>query len=112
MTDNTAADLVPDGARIVVENNEDYMVVMTRVGDTIRTDTYAKNLQAMFDQNAEEAAEFNATGKHSDMVKVAGIPAHLYFQWLKEGIIDDKKALRKRLNDSEFAKFRTNNWTV
>jgi len=108
----TAGDLVPDGATIIVEDNANYTVIMTREGSNIRTTTITKRVQALIDQNAAEAADFNATGKLSNMVKVAGIPAELYFQWLREGIVDDPKALARRLNDPDYAKFRTNSLKV
>lgn len=114
MDNFTAGDLVAEGERIIVEDNEDYTVILTREGNNIRTTTITKTdtLQAQFDANAEEAAEFNSTGKHSNMIKIAGIPSALYFQWLKEGIIDDPQALRRKLNDSDFRKFRTNSWSL
>jgi UPF0288 family protein (methanogenesis marker protein 3) len=110
----TAGDVVAEGETIIVEDNPHYTVIMTREGPNIRTTTITKHdtLQAVLDENAAEASEFNATGKHSDIVKVAGIPVHLYYEWLKEGIIDDPKALAKRLNSSDYAKFRTNSWSL
>jgi hypothetical protein len=114
MDNFTAGDLVAEGERIIVEDNAEYTVILTREGPNIRTTTITKNetLQAQFEANAAEAADFNATGKHSGMVKVAGIPSTLYFEWLKEGIIDDPVALRRKLNDSDFSKFRTNSWVI
>ncbi|WP_246691002.1 hypothetical protein [Neorhizobium alkalisoli] len=71
-----------------------------------------KSVQALLDSNSNESAEFNQTGKHGDIVKVAGIPIGLYFDWKRQGITDDPEALRRRLNDRDFSKFRTNDWSL
>lgn len=104
-------DLIESG-RILWEDTPDYSVYLTRDGDKIHVTTEWKNIQALLDCNAQEAAEFNATGKHSDVVKVAGIPIGLYFDWKRQGIIDDPEAMRRRLNDSDYRKFRVNDWSL
>src|SRR5262245_17322536 len=38
-------------------------------------------------------------GKADGMRKVASIPLLLYYQWKKEGIIDDPVRLKKKLNE-------------
>lgn len=108
----TAGDLIHDNGSLVWEDTPDYTVILIRDGDKIIVRTEYKNIQSLLDANAQEAAEFNQTGKHSDIQKVAGIPIGLYFDWKRQGIIDDKEALRRRLNDGDFRKFRTNNWSL
>lgn len=106
-----AGDLIQSGS-IVWEDTPDYTVTLIRDGDKIIVKTDYKNIQAMLDANAQEAADFNQTGKHSDVVKVAGIPIGLYFDWKREGITDDPEAMKRRLNDADYAKFRVNNWRL
>lgn len=104
-------DLLQSGS-IVWEDTPDYTVTLIRDGDKLIVKTDYKNIQAMLDSNAAEANDFSKTGRHSDVVKVAGIPIGLYFDWKREGITEDPEAMRRRLNDSDFAKFRTNNWII
>lgn len=111
MEDFTVGDLVPSGA-IVWEDTPDYTVWLIRDGDNLIVKTDYKNIQALLDLNAAEAADFSKSGKHSDVVKVAGIPIGLYFAWQREGITNDPEAMRRRLNDSDFSKFRTNDWRL
>lgn len=111
MENLTVGDLVTSGT-ICWEDTPDYTVWLTRDGDNIHVTTEWKNVQALLDANAAEAADFSATGKHSDLVKVAGVPIGLYFAWQKEGITDDPEAMRRRLNDGDFSKFRTNGWRL
>jgi hypothetical protein len=82
------------------------------IGDKMIVTTEWKSVQALLDSNANESADFNQTGKHGDIVKVAGIPIGLYFDWKRQGITDDPEALRRRLNDRDFSKFRTNDWSL
>lgn len=102
----TIGDVVPDGATIVWEDNDEKTVTLTRQGDQIIIDTIPKKLQAIFDANAEEAANFNATGSLGNMVKVANIPNDLYWAWRAEGL--EPHEITNRLNDGDWAKLRTN----
>lgn len=111
MENFTAGDILSDGT-LLLEDTHDYTVWLIRDDDKIIIQTDWKNVQALLDANAAEAAEFNRTGNHGNMVKVAGIPIGLYFDWLRQGITDDPEAMRRRLNDSDFSKFRTNNWRL
>lgn len=111
MEDFTVGDLVPSGA-ICWEDTPDYTVWLIRDGENLIVKTDYKNVQALLDANAAEAAEFSKSGKHNDVVKVAGIPIGLYFAWQREGITDDPEAMRRRLNDADYSKFRTNDWRL
>lgn len=76
------------------------------LGDRIvmRTDT---PLDALFAQNAEDRAE--AAGKRwGDGRRVASIPLDVYYKHLAKASRDgDQPYIRKFLNDSDNAKFRT-----
>ena len=111
MENLSVGDLVKQGT-VVWEDTPEYTVFLTRDGDQIKITTQWKTVQALLDANAAEASEFSATGKHNDVVKVAGIPIGLYFDWQRQGITDDPEAMRRRLNDSDFRKFRTNDWSL
>lgn len=57
-------------------------------------------------------ALFNETDKHTsfrgrDMVRMASIPIGVWMELKKKGIVDDDKAYRRWLNDSENRFFRT-----
>ena len=105
-------DMFVTSDRFVYHEDDDELIIMTRIGDQIRIDHYAKNLQAVFDANHEEAVAFSRTGKLGNQVKHASIPATLYNDWKRRGIMDDKKLLRRHLNDSDYSKFRTNSLVV
>ncbi|CVI61023.1 hypothetical protein CFBP4996_15340 [Agrobacterium leguminum] len=110
--DAKLGDMFITSDRYVVVDDDDELIVMTKIGDQIKIDHYAKNLQAIFDQNAEEAAAFSRTGKLGSQVKVASIPTTLYNHWKKLGIMDDNRLLKRKLNDSDYSKFRTNTLKV
>ena len=48
----------------------------------------------------------NANWK-GDMVKIGNIPLVLYFKMMREGILDDQKAMKRWLNDPVNEVFRT-----
>lgn len=110
----TAGDLVADGARILWEETPEYRVWLTRSGDQlyITTEYNSDIIQALLDQNKREANAFNKSGSHGSIVKVASIPTGLYFDWQRQGITDDPEAMRRRLNDADYSKFRTNDWRL
>lgn len=112
MDNLTAGDLVPDGKTISWTEETGITFYMTRDGEKLHMRWSTPDLQTLLDSNAEAAADFNATGDHGDLVRVASIPSSLYWQWQREGIIDDKVALRRRLNDSDNRKFRTSSWRL
>lgn len=107
----TAGDLVTHGTFVLVDDR-DKTVYVTRDGDLMYVTTEWKNLSAVLEANARAASEFSKTQKLGDMERVASIPLGVYHQWAAEGIMEDDKALARRLNDSDFSKFRTNNLKV
>ncbi|MEB2843805.1 hypothetical protein [Endobacterium cereale] len=111
MEDFKVGDLVRHGS-LMWEDTPEYTVWLTRDGDNIKITTEWKTVQALLDANVAEANDFSNTGKHSDIVKVAGVPIGLYFEWQQEGITDDPEAMRRRLNDGDYSKFRTNGWRL
>lgn len=106
-----AGDLVSHGT-VVFEDTPDYTIYMTRDGDKIIITTEWKNIAAVLDHNRAEANDWSSSGSHGDLVKVASIPQGLYYDWQKQGITEDPEAMRRRLNDSNYAYLRTNNWRI
>lgn len=107
----TIGDLVTHGT-VVWDDNEDRTIFITRDGDQMIIRTMWKNVRAVLERNMREAADFNATGRHGEMVHIGRVPLGIHEQWEREGILQDDKALSRRLNDSDFAKLRTNSWRV
>lgn len=108
-----AGDLVTSGT-ILWEETPEYKVWMTRDGDKLIITTEYKPdvIKALLDQNQREANAFNASGSHGDLVKVASVPTGLYYDWQRQGITQDPEAMRRRLNDADYSKFRTNSWSL
>lgn len=64
-----------------------------------------QDVSAILDQNKRE---YNADhGKWGEWRHVGSIPMSLYNQWAAEGILDDQKALARKLNDIDFRSLRT-----
>lgn len=107
-------DLVADGQRILWEETPEYKVWMTREGDKlyITTEYNSDLIAALLDKNRQEKNDFNKTGSHGSIVKVASVPVGLYYEWQRQGITDDEEAMRRRLNDADYSKFRTNDWRL
>jgi hypothetical protein len=58
--------------------------------------------------NKAQFNEFSTTSRWNDgMTKVASIPLSVYFDLQKKGIADDPAAMRRWLNSSDNAVFRT-----
>lgn len=95
--------------RTVLHINEPgYRVWLTNLGNgEMLVQEEWPDVQALLDHNAEEAAEFSRTSKLGDCVKVASVPVWKMNQWEAEGA-RDKEVLRRKLNDPDNAKFRTN----
>lgn len=108
-THNFTLDDLVGRDRIIWEWTPDYRIDLVRRSDGIHIETYYLSLDAVFAENAEAAADFNETGRLSDLERAANIPVGLYHEWKKEGIIDDPDRLKRRLNDGDYAKVRTNN---
>lgn len=110
----SAGDLVTHGT-VLWEETPEYKVWLTRDGDKliITTEYNDDVVKALMDQNQREANAFNATGSHGNIVKVASIPSGLYYDWQRQGITQDPEAMRRRLNDSDYSKFRTTSgWSL
>ena len=105
-------DMFVNSDRFVYLDDEDETIILTKIGEHIRIDHYAKNLQAIFDQNHAASMAFNATGRLGNQVTHASIPTTLYNDWKRRGIMGDEKLLRRHLNDSDYSKFRTNSLKV
>lgn len=104
----TGGDLFGSSNVILWSDDADKTVWLIRDGDKIVIQTNWKNLKAVLDANAREAAEFNATGKMNDLVKVATIPNGIYYDWKSKGYTDDPEKMKRLLNDADYAKLRTN----
>ncbi len=109
--DYTIGDLVTHGT-FVWEDDADKTVYITRDGDKMIIRTEWKNVRAVLERNARAASEFNATGRHGEMVRIASVPIGIHEEWEREGILKDDVALSRRLNDADFSKLRVNNWRV
>lgn len=111
--DLSAGDLVTHGT-VLWEETPEYRVWLTRDGDKliITTEYNDDIVNALLEQNKREANAFNSTGSHGSIVKVASIPTGLYHDWKRQGITSDPVAMKRRLNDSDFSKFRTNDWKL
>lgn len=112
MDELNIGDIVADGQTLTWYEKPNQKTVMTRYGNTVHIHHEFYGLEALFDANAEAAANFNATGSHGDMERVASIPIGLWSEWNREGITDDPAAYARRLNDSDYRKFRVNSWTL
>ncbi|RVO54943.1 hypothetical protein [Sinorhizobium meliloti] len=108
----TLGDLLPTEGCYLWSDDPEKTVYIFRDGDVMGFRTHWKSLSALFDANAAEAAAFSRTGTHGDIQKIASIPKPVFYDWRDQGITDDPDALRRRLNDGDFSKFRTNDWRL
>ncbi len=97
--------------KILWEDTPDKRVWFIREGDNLIIETEWK-VDAVLDANKSKQADFSKTGALGDFVQVASIPTGMYWDWHKQGILDDDAALKRRLNDSDFQHLRTNNLKV
>lgn len=97
--------------KILWEDTPDKRVWFIREGDNLIIETEWK-VDAVLDANKGKQADFSNTGALGDFVQVASIPTGMYWDWHKQGILDDDAALKRRLNDSDFQHLRTNNLKV
>ncbi|MDX0947217.1 hypothetical protein GOD93_16320 [Sinorhizobium medicae] len=109
----TIGDLITHGTFLLRETPF-YRTWIIRDGEQmfLHTEANEEALIALIDQNQREANDFNYTGSHGSMVKVASIPELLYYDLQRQGITDDPAAYRRFLNDPNNAKFRTNTWRL
>ena len=97
--------------KILWEDTPDKRVWFIRQGDHLIIETEWK-IDAVLDANKSKQADFSKASALGDIVQVASIPTGMYWDWHKQGIIDDDAALKRRLNDSDFQHLRTNNLKV
>lgn len=107
----TIGDLVTHGTYVLVDDPQK-TVYITRDGDLMHVTTAWKGVQATFDLNASDAADYRRSDGMGDFQKVARVPLGVYHQWADEGILEDQKALNSRLNNGDFSKFRVNDVRV
>ncbi|SCX19656.1 hypothetical protein [Agrobacterium rosae] len=108
----TVADWLPEGCdRVLIDDAQRRVIIHRRNNQYFKT-IEPKTLQAQFDMNAEEAAEFSRNQKLGARQKVASIPTDIYYYLKEEGIADDPERFARWMNDSDNSKFRTNNMTV
>ena len=93
------------------EDTPDKRVWFIRDGDKIIIETERK-IDVVLDANKRAQADFSRTSGLGDMAKVATIPTGLYWDWHKQGILDDDAAFKRRINSSDFQHLRTNTLKV
>lgn len=64
----------------------------------------------LFDQNTRTRNAFNKNGSHGDLVEVAEFSGGAFFALQKQGRMDYEEDIRKVLNNSDYAGYRTNDW--
>lgn len=97
--------------RLLWEETPDKRVWFIRNGENLIIETEWK-VDALLDANKSAQVDFSKTSALGDMVKVASIPTGMYWDWHKQGILDDDAAFKRRLNDGDFQHIRTNNLKV
>lgn len=120
LTKLTALDMFEDTRRFLFHSEPGYRCYLTLLsnGDGLVEEEW-DGLEELFDMNAAESAAFSNTGSHGDMVKMASVPRWKVAQWEDEaaakcnGDPDCQKAyIKRKLNDPDNSKFRTNSWRV
>ncbi|MBW6421610.1 hypothetical protein KX729_09175 [Rhizobium sp. XQZ8] len=108
----TNGDMFHDTRTVLFIDEPGYRVWLTNLGNgEMAVQEQWPDVKALLDHNAAEAAEFSRNQKLGDMVKVASVPQWLVNQW-EEETQGDKALLRRKLNDPDNAKFRTNGMRV
>jgi hypothetical protein len=97
--------------KILWEDAPDKRVWFIRDGEHMIIETEWK-IDALLDANKAKQVDFSRTSKLGEMVQVASIPTGMYWDWQKQGILDDDAAFRRRINSSDFQHLRTNNLKV
>lgn len=86
---------------------------VTGISHWVDTDEETGLTSYGFDQDVGPILDANKTvynadhGKWGEWTWVGSIPLALYWQWAKEGILEDQAALKKKLNDIDFRNLRT-----
>jgi len=68
-------------------------------------------LEELFESNSSMRNSFSNTSRHGDMVQIASVPLWLQRKW-EEDCRGDPECIRRKLNDPDYAKFRTNGWSI
>jgi hypothetical protein len=97
--------------KILWEDTPDKRVWFIRTGEHLIIETEWK-VDAVLDANKSAQASFSKSSGLGEMVQVATIPTGMYWDWQKQGILDDDAAFKRRLNDSDFQHLRTNTLKV
>ncbi|MGY6283614.1 hypothetical protein ACXIT0_12010 [Methylorubrum extorquens] len=97
--------------RILWEDSPERRIWFIRSGEHLIIETEWK-VDAVLDANKSKQADFSKASSLGDMVQVASIPTGMYWDWQKQGILDDDAAFKRRLNDSDFQHLRTNSLKV
>ncbi|MFJ7438233.1 hypothetical protein ACIQW5_11305 [Methylorubrum thiocyanatum] len=93
--------------RVLFEKTADREVWLIRDGDNMIIETITK-VDDIFDANRSKQADFSRNAGLGSMPQVATIPVGMFFEWQKEGIVDDPAAYKRRLNDIDYQHLRTN----
>ena len=108
----TVLDLFGNDRTILFHSEPGYRVYLTLLTDgQVLVEEEHDGLEELFNSNAAEAAAFSKTGSHGDMVKVASVPRWVHTMW-QEQCNGDPACIKRKLNDPDNAKFRTNGWRV
>lgn len=104
--------LFGDDKTILFHQEPGYRVYLTRVGiDQVAVQEEWDGLEELLASNAAASADFNRNDKHGDMVQVASVPRWVDAMWTEQ-CRGDPECIRRKLNDPDNAKFRTNSWRV
>lgn len=101
-------DIVPNSGTIIYEDNPFFTIYLISDGEKIYVHTVSKGGDELLDDNVREQNEFSSTRKMSNCVKVASVPLVEHWNWEREGVTKEQDRLRRRLNDPDYRKFRTN----
>lgn len=71
-----------------------------------------EDVEPLIDHNRRQHNDATDAHWKGDMHKVASLPLSIWFKLKKEGILDDKKAFRRWLNDSANSAFRVRSGRV
>ncbi|OCJ61246.1 hypothetical protein A6U96_14020 [Agrobacterium tumefaciens] len=100
--------MFPEGIPVITEDTPHFRTITTRNGNKLESDTYFKKPEAFLDELKQEANEFSRTSKMNDLVKVGSIPVGIYMDLQRKGLTEDDVYMKRFLNDSDNAGFRTN----
>ena len=108
----TVLDLFGDDRRILFHSEPGYRCYLTRVTDgQVIIDEEWDGLEEQLEMNAAERAAFSNNSSHGDMVKVASVPRWVQAMW-EDQCKGDPECIKRKLNDPDNVKFRTNSWRV